>query len=195
MVLCSPRVLFPAAASAVYLGGDAGTVGMLFASLAVGGLVGSLLHTSPGDSNRSAAAALSRMTIGWGTATIAFGCVVGVSSPHPTAMLVLAVLALGIAGLVDARATVLRQTIVQSRVDPNHLGRIQGLVFVVGVAAPRLGDALMGVVGEAMEVPAAAVAGGASCIVVTVALTAVVRRRMARADEAVSRLAPSGVET
>ena len=176
MVLCSPRVLFPAAASALYLGGSARTVGLLFAALAVGGLIGSVVRTPPGDSPR-APTSLVRMTAGWGAATLAFGLILGLAPQPPGLAIVACALVLGAAGLLDARATVVRQTLVQSHVDLRELGRIQGLIFVVGVASPRLGDLLMGATGSAAGVPQAAVAGGAACIGATVALVLILRRR------------------
>ena len=57
------------------------------------------------------------------------------------------------------------------------MGRIQGLVFVIGVAGPRLGDTLMGTYAEVTNVPTAAVAGGLACTAGALALTFFVRRR------------------
>ncbi len=177
MVLCSPRVLFPAAASGIYLGGGAGNVGLLFAALAVGATIGSLIST-PKGTERSAPVSLGRATAGWGGTVLVFGLVLGaLPAPVPHATLVLALLALAGAGLMDARATVVRQTMIQSRVDPSELGRIQGLVFVAGVASPRLGDSLMGVLGEGVGVAGAAVMGGIACIVATGGLVLASRRR------------------
>lgn len=163
MVLCSPRVLFPAAAAAAFLGGGPPTVGLLFASMAVGGAVGAVLPAARavGKPERS----LLVMTVTWGAAVVAFGVVLsGPSMLTSVAMSLVALTALAVAGAADARATVVRQTVIQSHVHAEHMGRIQGIVFVVGVAAPRLGDMLMGSAADLVTTPRAAQLGGTACV-------------------------------
>jgi len=178
MVLCSPRVLFPAAATAVLLGGDVTTVGLLFASLAAGATVGSVLPgrrrwSDPGSQSRS----LVAMTITWGGAVTAFGLVLMVN-PAPPAALAAACAAMAVAGGADARATVVRQTTIQTVMDSAHMGRIQGLVFVIGVAGPRLGDSLMGGLAEVTSVSRAAILGGLACVLTAALASLSLRARL-----------------
>ena len=179
MVLCSPRVLFPAAATAVLLGGDVTTVGLLFASLAAGATVGSVL---PGRGRWSDTGRQSRslvaMTITWGGAVTAFGLVLMVNPASPAIALAAACAAMAIAGGADARATVVRQTTIQTVMDSAHMGRIQGLVFVIGVAGPRLGDSLMGALAEVTSVSRSAILGGLACVLAAALASITLRERL-----------------
>lgn len=179
MVLCSPRLLFPGAASAALLGGGVETVALLFAALAGGATIGALLPgRHPPEERGGDSKSLLAMTITWGVAVVTFGLILNVGPLPSTGALLATCLAMAIAGGADARATVVRQTTVHSQIDATHMGRIQGLVFVMGVAAPRLGDTIMGTSAEITSVPTAAVMGGAACAIGAIAVTLRMRGRL-----------------
>jgi hypothetical protein len=84
--------------------------------------------------------------------------------------LVLAMLALAVAGAADAVSAVYRMTILQAAT-PDHLrGRLQGVFIVVVAGGPRLGDLVAGTAGSWSSEGVAALAGGMACLLAVLCL-------------------------
>jgi MFS family permease len=159
MVFGMPRALFPALA-AVHFGGGARAVGLLYASPAIGGVLGSTFSGSLSHVRRQGLAILLAAGV-WGAATAAFAL---------TRLLWLAVLLLAVAGAADIVNVVLRNTIIQI-ITPDALqGRVSALGFVVGAGGPELGDVESGTVAALTTPVISAVSGGLACLAGTIAL-------------------------
>lgn len=165
-VLAMPRVLFPALAAGV-LGGGPRTVGILTAGIAVGSILAGLLSGPLGHVHRQGAAVVVAI-VGWGGSIITFGLVVlllpRVEGLASTALWAAAACMVA-AGAFDTVSSIFRSTILQSATPDALRGRLQGIFIVVVAGGPRLGDLLVGGVGELTGEGVAAVAGGAACIV------------------------------
>ncbi|WP_182113928.1 MULTISPECIES: MFS transporter [unclassified Actinotalea] len=179
MVLAMPRVLFPAIA-ATMLGGGAATVGVLTAGIAAGAVLAGLFSGPLGGVHRQGRAVVVAI-VGWGLAVVAFGAVVA-GSPAPPAdggagpLVWAAAGCMVVAGAADTISSVFRQTILQSATPDAMRGRLQGIFIVVVAGGPRLGDLLLGWVGEATTEWLAAVAGGLACAVLVLVLALTQRR-------------------
>jgi MFS family permease len=173
MVLAMPRVLFPAIA-ATALGGGATTVGVLSAAIAAGTMLANLLSGSLGAVRRQGLAVLVSVAA-WGVAIVAFGLVVA-ASPGPAPgggahrLLWVAVAVLVLAGAADAVSSVFRMTILQAATPDALRGRLQGVFIVVVAGGPQLGQLLLGTAAQLTGEALAAIAGGAACLVVLLAL-------------------------
>lgn len=184
MILAMPRVLFPAIGAAV-IGGDATTVGILVAGIAVGSGLAGLLSGPLGHVRRQGLAVLIAV-ICWGVAIAGFGVVVALApgaSPGEGAHWILwpAVACLVVAGAADAVSAVFRTTILQSAT-PDHLrGRLQGVFTVVVAGGPYAGDLVLGTGAEFASEAVAAIVGGLACVAVVLALAAR-QTRFARYD-------------
>lgn len=184
MVLGMPRVLFPAIGAAL-IGGGATTVGVLSAGLAVG-VVGAGVLSGPLGKVRHQGRAVVFAVCSWGTWVAAFGVVVA-TSPGPAPgggahwTLWPAAGCLALAGASDAVSAVFRMTILQTATPDSMRGRLQGVFIVVVAGGPRLGDVVLGSVGDLATEAIAAIAGGIACVVVVV-LLAVRERRFWRYD-------------
>ena len=176
MILAFPRVLWPAV-GVLYLGGGGTTTGLLAAAFAAGGILASLLSGPLGRIHLQGRAIVWAVT-GWSLSIIAFGAVlVAVGRQRPDGVLVgglvVACLALALAGGSDAISAVLRQSVLQTAT-PDHLrGRLQGVFVVVVVGGPRLGELWVGAQASWFTEGWAAVAGGLACLAV---LWLIVRR-------------------
>jgi MFS family permease len=163
MVLAFPRVLWPAAA-VVYLGGGETTTGVLAAAFAAGGILATLFSGPLGRVHRHGRAIAFAIT-GWGLAVSGFGLVlvlVGRTRPDGVLLgaLVLACVALGLAGGTDALSSVFRQSILQTAAPDHMRGRLQGVFIVVVAGGPRLGELVMGAGSSWFTEGWAAVVGG-----------------------------------
>lgn len=193
MTLGQPRVVFPAA-GALVLGGGAVTVGVLTASIAIGGLLASLF-SGPLGSVRRQGRAVTIAVAAYGVAILLFGLVLLVAgltegipafSPLPKNIgdyaiaanlpaIGFACLALGLSGFADQVSSVFRTTILQSATPDDVLGRMQGLFYVVVAGGPRIGDFLAGVVATAVAIWAPALFGGVAIVVLMLVLLRVAR--------------------
>jgi MFS family permease len=163
MLLASPRVLFPAIAGTVAGHAAPAVTGWLFAAIAVGALLAAAvlsIRRLPQLGTRT----LVWCACLWGGCVAVVGLLVQRHSSLAGAALATILVTLAVAGSVDAIASVARQTLLQSTAAPGELGRIQGILFVVGVGAPRAGDSIMGVSGEVLGIVGAAVVGGLGCV-------------------------------
>ncbi|HEX6920339.1 MAG TPA: MFS transporter, partial [Actinomycetes bacterium] len=100
---------------------------------------------------------------GWGAAL----ALVGLVSPLPAVLALLAV-----AGAADTWAVISRGTVVQSSTPDAVRGRVAALEQVVGVAGPQVGGFRAGLVAAASGGSAAILSGGLACLA-AVALLAV----------------------
>jgi MFS family permease len=153
-----PRALFPAIAAAQF--GGLRSVGLLYAALAMGGVVSAVFSGSLERVHRQGLALLVSIGV-WGAAIAGFG----LARSFP-----LAVALLALAGAADVVNGVFRTTILQV-VTPDALqGRVNSVGFVVGVGGPDLGDVEAGAVAALTSPAISAVAGGLACVVGVVAI-------------------------
>jgi hypothetical protein len=154
-----PRALFPALASTVFHGGAA-TLGLLYASPAVGALVGSLTSGWLRAVRRQGRAVVLAV-MAWGATVVVFGFV---------SALWLALLLLALAGWADLVSAVLRSAIVQSAVTEPFRHRISGMQAAVVEGGPRLGDLESGLVAAATSTRFSVVSGGLVTLVGAIAV-------------------------
>jgi len=160
MVFAMPRALFPEVA-ATRFGGPA-AVGWLYASIAIGAVVGGLLSGWIGRVRRQGLALVAAV-VGWGLAVALSGL---------ARSLWLAVLLLAVAGAADLVSAVFRQTILQVYAPDELRGRLQGVFTVVVAGGPRLGDLRAGATAALVGATASWVAGGVACAAIVIAVAA-----------------------
>jgi MFS family permease len=158
MVFGMPSALFPAIALH-RLGGNAATVGYLYAAPYAGALIGSLVSGWTSQVRRQGLA-VTVAACAWGVAIAAFGFA---TTLWPALVL------LAIAGCADFFSAVLRSTMLV-RVTPAHLlGRLSGIEFAQVASAPNLGDVEAGVLAALTSIRFSVVSGGVLCVVGCVA--------------------------
>ena len=154
MVFGMPTALFPALALHRF-GGDASTVGYLYAAPYAGALAGSLFSGWTSHLRRQGLG-VTIAACAWGAAIAAFGFM---TTLWPALVL------LAIAGGADFYSAVLRSTML-IRATPAHLlGRLQGIEFAQVASAPSLGDVEAGVLASLTSLRFSVVSGGVLCIV------------------------------
>jgi len=176
MLFAWPQAVFPELSQTTF-GGDANSLGWLFAGVSIGSLVMGLTSGWVSRVDRQGAVVLGAIAV-WGVAIIGFGL---------ASSLWLAVLCLAVAGAGDMVSAVLRSSMLQTAAPDEMRGRMQGVFIVVVAGGPRLGDLRAGVLASAFGVSVAMVSGGV-VIVVAMAIVAVVVPsfwlfRASRADE------------
>ena len=153
MVFGMPSALFPAIALH-RLGGDASTVGYLYAAPYAGALACSLASGWTSHVRRQGLAVTFFACL-WGAAIAGFGFC---TSLWP------ALLLLAVAGGADFFSAVLRSTILL-RSTPDHLrGRLLGIEFTQVASAPSLGDLEAGVLASLTSLRFSVVSGGILCV-------------------------------
>jgi MFS family permease len=152
MVLAMPRALFPAVAAERFHG----TVGPLYAAIAIGSVIAGLSSGWIGRIHRQGRALVIAI-IGWGAAVAVSGLV------H---QLWLVVVLLALAGAADLVSAVYRQTILQTYAPDEMRGRMQGVFIAVVAGGPRLGDARAGATAAVTSPEISWVAGGIACMAV-----------------------------
>ena len=161
MVLAMPRALFPAVADDRFHG----TVGPLYAAIAIGSVVAGLSSGWIGRVRRQGRA-LVFAVVGWGLAVALAGLA------HD---LWLVVLLLAVAGAADLVSAVYRQTILQTYAPDEMRGRMQGVFIAVVAGGPRLGDVRAGATATATSVGFSWVGGGLACAAVVLVAGVLVR--------------------
>lgn len=159
MVFGMPTALFPAFGTDV-LGGDALTVGLLYAAPGIGALLGALTSGWVPLVRRQGRAVVLAV-IGWGVAIAVFGF----SSSLPVALTMLAV-----AGAADVVSAIFRGSIVQLTVPDSLRGRLTSIHMAVTAGGPRLGDLEAGVVAAMTSVRISVVSGGVGCVIVALGI-------------------------
>ncbi len=154
MVFGMPSALFPAIALH-RLGGNAATVGYLYAAPYAGALLASLLSGWTSHIRRQGVA-VTVAACAWGAAIAAFGFM---TSLWP------ALLLLAVAGGADFFSAVLRSTMLVRATPPHLLGRLSGIEFMQVASAPSLGDVEAGVLASLTSLRFSIVSGGVLCVV------------------------------
>ena len=159
MVFGMPQALFPAIGETV-LGGDASTVGLLYAAPGAGALIAAVTSGWVGSISRQGRAVVIAV-VAWGAAIAGFGLAKTVP---------LAVLFLAIAGGADVVSAVFRNTILQLAVPDRLRGRLSSIHIAVVSGGPRIGDFEAGAVASLTSPQFSVVSGGVACIVGAIAI-------------------------
>ena len=159
MVFGMPTALFPAMGTEVF-GGDAFTVGLLYAAPGVGALVGALTSGWVVVVRRQGQAVVIAV-IGWGAAIAIFGL---------TGSLPLALTMLALAGAADVVSAIFRGTIIQLSTPDELRGRVSSMHMAVVAGGPRLGDLEAGAVAALTSVRFSIVSGGLACVLGAIAI-------------------------
>ncbi|MER6067011.1 MFS transporter [Streptomyces sp. NPDC051917] len=165
MVLGMPRALFPQLAAQTYHSyGEGLALGVLFAGIPVGAVLGGLFSGVFSRARRHGWMVIGAV-VGWGVAIAGFGL---------SRDLWVALAFLAAAGVADMVSMVFRGAILLSAATDEMRGRMQGVFTVVVAGGPRLADVLHGTAGSAFGPRAAVAGGGALVVVVMLALAAAV---------------------
>lgn len=159
MVFGMPRALFPALGTGMF-GGDASTVGLLYAAPGVGALAAAVTSGWVGGVSRRGRVVVGAVIL-WGVAIAVFGLV-------PYLPVALALLAL--AGGADVISAVFRNTILQLTLPDSLRGRLSAIHTAVVGGGPRLGDLEAGAVASATTVRFSVVSGGVACVIGALAI-------------------------
>ncbi|MFC8200152.1 MFS transporter [Streptomyces sp. NPDC057298] len=163
MVLGMPRALFPQLAAQTYAPyGEGLALGLLFAAIPIGAVLGGLMSGTFSRARRHGLMVIVAV-IAWGVAVTGFGL---------SANLWVAVAFLAAAGVADMVSMVFRGAILLSAVTDELRGRMQGVFTVVVAGGPRLADVLHGTAGSALG-PRTAVVGGGLLVVLSMLVLAV----------------------
>ncbi|WP_409350710.1 MFS transporter [Streptomyces tauricus] len=162
MVFGMPRALFPQLASQTYAPyGEGLALGLLFAAVPIGAVLGGLMSGSFSRARRHGRMVIVAV-VAWGVAITGFGL---------SANLWVALAFLAAAGVADMVSMVFRGAILLSAVTDELRGRMQGVFTVVVAGGPRLADVLHGTAGSALGARTA-VAGGGLLVVVSMLVLA-----------------------
>lgn len=153
MVFGMPTALFPAMGTTVF-GGDAFTVGLLFAAPGAGALLGAVTSGWVSVVRRQGFAVVVAVVI-WGAGMAVFGL---------TEILGLALVMLAVAGAADVVSAIFRGTIVQLAAPDELRGRLSSIHMAVVAGGPRLGDLEAGLVAAVTSIRFSVVSGGLACI-------------------------------
>jgi MFS family permease len=161
MVFGMPRALFPQLAAETYAPyGEGLALGLLFAAIPVGAVVGGLMSGTFSRARRHGLMVIVAVAA-WGAAISGFGL---------SDSLWVAVAFLAVAGVADMVSMVFRGAILLSAATDEMRGRLQGVFTVVVVGGPRVADVLHGTAGSAFGAPAAVTGGGLLVIIAVLAL-------------------------
>ncbi|MFJ8362078.1 MFS transporter [Streptomyces sp. NPDC093984] len=161
MVLGMPRALFPQLAAQTFAPyGEGLALGLLFAAIPIGAVLGGLLSGTFSRARRHGLMVIAAV-IGWGAAITGLGL---------TTNLWVAVAFLALAGVADMVSMVFRGAILLSAATDEMRGRMQGVFTVVVAGGPRLADALHGTAGSLLGARAAIAGGGLLVIAATLVL-------------------------
>lgn len=161
MVFGMPRALFPQMAQETF-GDPAGggiALGLLFAAIPIGAILGGLLSGTFTRIRRHGAAIAVSVGV-WGLAIVGFGL---------SNSLWMAVFFLALGGMADLVSMVFRATILQTVATDDMRGRMQGAFTVVVAGGPRVADLAHGTAGAAVGTTLAVSGGGLLVVVAMVA--------------------------
>jgi MFS family permease len=169
MILAMPRVVWPAV-GVWYLGGGSTTTGWLNGAFAIGSVLASLLSGGFAHVHRQGRAVVLAVWA-FSASTLLFGVVLvltGRDRPDHVLVwaLVLAGVALALAGASDGVSAIFRQTILQTATPDDMRGRLQGVFIVVVAGGPRLGDVVVGANASWLGEAWAVVVGSLACAIV-----------------------------
>ncbi|MGW2934769.1 MFS transporter [Streptomyces sp. NPDC055722] len=164
MVFGMPRALFPQLAAQTYASyGEGLALGLLFAAIPIGAVLGGLLSGTFSRARRHGLMVIAAV-IAWGAAITGLGL---------TTSLWVAVAFLAAAGVADMVSMVFRGAILLSAATDEMRGRMQGVFTVVVAGGPRLADVLHGTAGSALGTRTAIAGGGLLVIAATLVLAMV----------------------
>jgi MFS family permease len=153
MVFGMPRALFPAIGTEV-LGGDASTVGLLFAAPGVGSFLAAMGSGWVGRVRRAGRVVVVAVLV-WGATVALFGL---------TSNVLVAIGLLAAAGAADVVSAIFRNAILQLEVPDPLRGRMTAFYTAVVGGGPRLGDLEAGAVASLTSLRFSVVSGGVACI-------------------------------
>lgn len=159
MVFGMPQALFPAIGSEMF-GGNASTVGLLYAAPGVGAMLAAATSGWVGMVRRHGRAVIVSVIV-WGVSIATFGLV---------GSLPLALGLLALAGAADVVSAVFRNTILQMAVPDSLRGRLSSIHLAVVAGGPRLGDVESGLVAALASVRFSVVSGGVACVIGALAI-------------------------
>ncbi|MGH9117255.1 MAG: MFS transporter [Acidimicrobiales bacterium] len=154
MLFGMPRALFPELGLTQF-GGDAQTVGLLYAAPGIGALLAAVTTGWVTHVRRQGRAVILAV-VAWGAAIAVFGLVT---------VLWLGVALLALAGAADVVSAVFRTTILQLQVPDRLRGRLNAVNIAVVAGGPRLGDLEAGAVAAVTSPRVSVVSGGVACVV------------------------------
>ncbi|MEV0642773.1 MFS transporter [Streptomyces sp. NPDC050619] len=161
MVFGMPRALFPQLAAETYASyGEGLALGLLFAAIPIGAVVGGLFSGTFSRARRHGWMVIGAV-VAWGLAITGFGL---------SGSLWLAVVFLAVAGIADMVSMVFRGAILLSAATDEMRGRMQGVFTVVVAGGPRLADVLHGTAGSAFGARTAVAGGGILVVAVMLSL-------------------------
>jgi MFS family permease len=172
MIFGMPGALFPQIAHLNFGGPSNGGLAfaLLFAAIPIGAVLGGVFSGWVSRVQRQGYAVIASIVV-WGLAITAFGVAVSLAnSSARTAMLVVAVLMLVIAGAADMASAAFRMSMLQASASDAVRGRLQGVFIVVVAGGPRMADVAHG--GAAAVVGTSATAAGGGILVVVLVLIA-----------------------
>jgi MFS family permease len=189
MVFGMPRALFPEIADTDFGGPSEGGLvfALLFAAIPTGAVVGGVLSGWVSRVERHGRAVIICILV-WGLAMVGFGAAVGLAGLRGDGwlhlMLGVALAMLVIGGAADMASAAFRMSMLQSAVNDDVRGRLQGIFIVVVAGGPRVADTAHGAAAAAVGTAAAAAGGGVLVVVGTVvaalAVPSFVRYRVTR---------------
>lgn len=153
MVFGMPTALFPAMGTEVF-GGNAFTVGLLYAAPGAGALLGALTSGWVSAVRRQGRAVVVAV-VGWGVAIAIFGF---------SSSLWVGLAMLSLAGAADVVSAIYRGTIIQISTPDELRGRVSSMHMAVVAGGPRLGDLEAGVVAALTSVRFSVISGGLACV-------------------------------
>ena len=157
MIFGMPRAVFPELATETLNVGAEG-LGILYAAISAGALVGALTTGWVTRVRRQGRAVLLAVAV-WGTTITLAGLSLWSFQ--------LTLFFLALAGAADVISAVFRGTMLQE-VTPDALrGRLSAVNIMVVTGGPRLGDVEAGLVAGAVGAPASVIVGGVACLVGT----------------------------
>lgn len=159
MIFGMPRALFPALGTGIF-GGDASTVGLLYAAPGVGALIAAVTSGWVGSVSRRGRVIVVSVVV-WGVAITVFGLI---------SYLPLALFLLAFAGAADVVSAVFRNTILQLVVPDALRGRLSAVHTAVVGGGPSLGDLEAGAVASVTSVRFSVVSGGVACVIGALAI-------------------------
>jgi MFS family permease len=159
MVFGMPSALFPAFGTEV-LGGDAFTIGLLYAGPGIGALAAALTSGWVASISRQGRAVGIAVVV-WGGAIAVFGL---------TTSIIVAVAMLAVAGAADVVSAIYRNSIIQLSVPDVMRGRLSSIHLASAAGGPRLGDLEAGLVASLTTVRFSVVSGGVACILGALAI-------------------------
>jgi MFS family permease len=161
MVFGMPRALFPELATQTYGSyGEGFALGLLFAGIPVGAVVGGLFSGTFSRARWHGRMVIAAVT-GWGVAVAGAGL---------SGNLWVTVALLAAAGFADMVSMVFRGAILLSAATDEMRGRMQGVFTVVVAGGPRLADVLHGTAGSVLGTRWAVTGGGLLVVVLMLGL-------------------------